>query len=277
MTKRCIIITTSILVGIMMIFTILFGVVFCAWNIDLKYQDDFVYKNQTAEILAVSKLKKGSSIFSIDRNEVASNIETAYPNLKATVNLTGFNRIKIILSNRKPLYYFVQEAVYYILDEDCKILDITNDANIANKYIKLENNFSATESTTAGQFIECEYSHICKDLFRVMYMYLGEDADNDGVLDSNEITRDDMRAQIVSIKFDKSADLYGQVDKIILTTSQGVKISIIQPEINLGIKANKAFSALRVLSDSDKACGSINVLYSYDQDNNQSIVCEYRK
>ena len=277
MTKRSVIITTSILVGLMMIFTILFGVVFCAWNIDLKYSDDFVYKNQTAEILTASKLKKGSSIFSIDRNEIASNIEMAYPNLKANVNLTGFNRVRITLSNRTPLYYFVQEAVYYILDEDCKILDITTDTSVADKYIKLENNFSASESTIAGQFVGGKYSSICSDLFKVMYMYLGEDLDNDGVLDSDTITREDMRNVIASVKFGKWTDLYGEVDQITLTTTYGVKINIVQPQININLKARVAFSALRYLPEANKTSGNINVIYDYDLDGNRSVICEYRK
>ena len=277
MTRRSVIITTSILVGIMMIFTILFGVVFCAWNIDLSYQDDFVYKNQTAEILTASKLKKGSSIFSIDRNEIANNIEIAYPNLKAKVNLTGFNRVKITLSNRTPIYYFVQEGVYYVLDEDCKILDVTNDALVADKYIKLENNFSASESTAAGQFVGGKYAVICKDLFKAMYMYLGEDIDNDGVLDNDIISRDDMRDVITSIKFSKATDMHGEVDKITLQTTYGVKINIIQPQVDLELKANKAFSAIRILSDDNKASGNINVVYDYGPDNKQLIICEYRK
>ena len=277
MTKRSVIITTSILVGIMMIFTILFGVVFCAWNIDLVYQDDFVYKNQTAEILNASKLKKGSSIFSVDRKQIASNIETAYPNLRATVNLTGLNRVKISLSNRTPLYYFVQESVYYVLDEDCKILEVTTNSAVADKYIRLENNFSATENTCAGQFVGGRYSSICSGLFKVMYMYLGEDANNDGVLDSPTITRDDMRDVIASVRFGKVNDLHGEVDKITLLTTYGVKINITDPQSNFGIKANKAFSALRTLSDANKTGGNINVIYDYDQNNNQSIVCEYRK
>ena len=276
MTKRSVIITTSILVAIMMIFTILFGVVFCAWNIDLKYQDDFVYKNQTAEIISASKIKKGSSIFSIDRNEVAGNIEAAFPNLKATVNLTGFNRVRITLSNRTPLYYFVQEGVYYVLDEDCKILDVTNNPAMADRYIKLENNFSATESTIAGQFVGGKYSSICSDLYKVMYMYLGEDMDNDGVLDNDNISRADMRNIIASIKFDKVTDLYGELDLITLTTTYGVKINIVQPQVNFDIKANKAFSALRHLSDTSKTSGNINVVYDYDTNNNQLIICEYR-
>ena len=277
MTKRSVIITTSILVGIMMIFTILFGVVFCAWNIDLVYQDDFVYKNQTAEILTASKLRKGASIFSIDRSEIANNIETAYPNLRATVNLTGLNSVKISLSNRTPTYYFVQEGVYYVLDEDCKILEVTTNSVVADKYIKLENNFSATETTQAGCFVGGKYSIICSDLFKAMYMYLGEDTNNDGVLDSEIITRDDMRDVIVSVRFSKATDLHGEVDKITLTTTYGVKINIIHPQANLGLKANKAFSALRTLSEANKAGGNINVIYDYDQNNNQSIVCEYRK
>ena len=277
MTKRSVIITTSILVGIMMIFTILFGVVFCAWNISLEYQGDSGYENQTAEILAASKLKKGTSVFGIDRTEIENNIETAYPGLKAKVNLTGFNSVRITISNRTPLYYFVQEGVYYVLDEDCKVLDITNDSFVVDKYIKLENNFSASESLAAGQFIGGKYAGICTNLFKAMYMYLGEDINNDGILDNETITRDDMRSMIASVKFGKDYDLYGEVDQITLTTTYGVKINIIQPQLDLGLKANKAFSAFRQLTSRDKTSGNINITYVYDQGNNQSIVCEYRR
>ena len=277
MTKRGVIITTSILVGITMIFTILFGVVFCAWNINVVYQGECAYRDQTAEILSASKLKKGSSIFSIDRAEISNNIEIAYPNLKAKVNLTGFNSVRIAISTRTPLYYFVQEGMYYVLDEDCKVLEVTNNSFVANEYIKLENNFSATESLTAGQFVGGRYASICTDLFKAMYMYLGDDLDNDGVLDNTSITREDMRNMVVSVKFGKDYDLYGEVDQITLTTTYGVKINIVQPQSDLGLKANKAFSAFRQLTSMDKTGGNINVIYAYDQNNNQSIVCEYRR
>ena len=86
-----------------------------------------------------------------------------------------------------------------------------------------------------------------------------------------------MRDVIASVRFGKVNDLHGEVDKITLLTTYGVKINIIDPQSNLGIKANKAFSALRTLSDANKTGGNINVIYDYDQNNNQSIVCEYRK
>ncbi len=287
MTKRAVIITSSVLVAILIAITILFGVVFRVRDIRLKFDENFCYQNQIDEIISASKLKKNSSIFKLDRDKISNNIEKAYPYARVSVNLDSLTSVKIVLSNREPMYYFVQENVYYILDEDCKILEITTDENKANPYILLDNVFSVTEQTEVGEFLDNKYTDTCTNLYKTLYLYVGEDMDNDGVLDKQNITRQDILEVIRNVKFVSENELYGKKDKLIITTDAsngyGVKITIIEPQKDLDYKINSAFSAFRALQRQDKLegtnliqSGSINIIYQYDNNGNVSVVCEYR-
>ena len=287
MTKRAVIITTSVLVAIMMAITILFGVVFRVRQITFVYDDDFVYKNQVQDILTSSQLTKNISIFELERDRIEQNIEANYPYVKARVNLSSLTSVKITLSNRTPLYYFVQDNIYYILDEDCKVLNVSTDLDDTSSCILLNNVFNATESTTAGQFLTNKYSNICTDLYKQIYsnavLNIGEDIDEDGELDEKYLDRQDMVEIIKNIQFAKVVDLSGKLDKLVMTTSYGINITVIDPQVNLGHKINSVFSALRTIIKNDKlnetdfaTKGSINVVYTYDANQKQTTICEYR-
>jgi len=283
MTKRAVIITTSILIGLIMVLTILFGVVFRVRNIDVSYSDDFRYKTQVDEIPAVSNLKKNDSIFGVKRNKIANNIESEFHYAKAEVNISGFTSVKIKLTNREPLYYVVQEAVYYIMDEDCKVLEITADTTIdgvsATEYILLDNVFEVDQHTKAGQFLNNKYTSICGGLYNALYSnaMLNLD-DGSGTLVDRYLEREDMYEIINSVKFTQVDELNGRMDKLIMTTSYGVKITIIEPQKALDLKINMAFSALRTLIErgaGEETAGTIAVRYSYDQNNIATPKCEY--
>lgn len=284
MTKRAVIISTSVIVGLVMVFTILFGVVFRVRKIDVVCGEDFYYKTQVSEIVKDSKLRKNTSTFAINRNKITKNIESAYPYARVKgVNIKGASSVKIVLSNRVPLYYFVQEAVYYILDEDGKILDITNNATLANNLIKLENNFSASDSTVAGQFVDTKYSKICKDLYVALYTNATIEVEQNGEYVQQYLEREDMCEIIDNIKFSEEYIITGKTDKLNITTSYGVKITIIEPQKDLNYKINMAFSALRALMEEDRTngstltqSGSINVIYTYDDNYHPIPVAEYR-
>ncbi|MBQ8522810.1 MAG: FtsQ-type POTRA domain-containing protein [Clostridia bacterium] len=285
MTKRAVIITSSVLVGILMIFTILFGVVFRVRDIKISFNQEFYYKTQIDEILTTSKVKKNTSIFDINRDSIQDNIEQNYPYARVDVNLSSLTSIKITLSNRTPLYYFVEEAVYYILDEDCKILNVTTNSDEANNYIKLDSVFDAGQSLRAGQFLDNKYTATCNNLYKALYSSAMIEVDNgEGVFESKYLERQDMCTIIKSIKFSQVDELNGRVDKLHLTTSYGVALTIIEPQQNLDYKINMVFSALRSLQAMDRQngttyiqSGAINLIYSYDDNNNAVLTCEYRQ
>jgi len=284
MTKKSVIITTSILISIVAIFTILFGVVFRVRKIEIKYDNNFCYKAQIGDILSDSKLSKGEGIFNVDRKQITDNIEKSYPYARVEgVNLSSFTSVEIKLSNREPLYYVVEEAVYYILDEDCKVLEITNDRTRASNYILLKDVFNIDGSVQAGDFLDSEYVDICNSLYKALYSNAILNLDNgDGGSEDRYLEREDMYEVIDGIEFNQVAEMNGKTDKLIITTSYGTKISIIEPQKDLGLKVNMAFSALRTLIEKDAekgedlaTKGTITIRYSYDINNQATIKCEY--
>ena len=288
MTKRAVIITSSVLVGILMAITILLGAVFRVREISAVYGNDFCYKAQVEDLLADSKLKKNTSIFDINRDKITQNIETNYPYARVDgVNLDSFTSVKIKLSNRAPLYYFAENEVCYILDEDCKVLESFTIQEYNNKnyqFIELNGVFSASQNIKAGQFLNNQYSSVCSNLYRALYSHAMVEVDNGlGEFEAKYLEREDMCQILTSINFKQEYELNGKVDKLVMATSYGVKMSIIEPQKDLDNKINKAFSALRVLQATDRTegttliqTGSINVDYSYDENNNSSVICEYR-
>ena len=292
MTKRSIIITTSIILGILVVITILFGAVFRVRKVKVDFTQDFYYKAQINEIISASNIKKGEGIFSVDTTKAKENIEKEFPYARVDgVNLTSFISVTISLSTRQPLYYAVQEGIYYILDEDCKVLDIINDSEEAGKYIWLENAFEIGQDVEVGDFLNGNNSSACTKLYLALYSNATlklRDVDNDGILDEHYLEREDMLNVLDSVEFATPIDdlTYGKIDKIILTTSSnyGVKIEITDTSRQLDLKVNMAFSALRKLIEEDEKngtqlakTGSIIVRYSYDENNAISLACEYRQ
>lgn len=291
MTKRSVIITTSILVGIIALMTILFGAVFRVRNINVVYGDDFKYKDHVTAIVKDSKLKKGSAIFSVDKQKVKNNIEFNYPYARVdSVSISSFVSVKIKLSNRAPLYYVAEESKYYILDEECKVLEITADENMAKKYILLNSVISIGQEVEVGEFVSNQYTPNCEKLYYALYsnavLNIGDDSNEDGNPDEKYLDREDMCNIIASIGFSQIDELEGKVTKLIISTNltdYGVRIEITCPEDNLDYKINSAFSALRelVLRDKQNATtlsksGTICVRYAYDENNNKYLKCEYR-
>ena len=287
MTKRAVLITTSILVGIITIITMLFGVVFRVRDIKLTYNSEFYYKDQINDILSVSQLKKNTSIFDIKQAQIVKNIESNYPYARVEgVNLTSFTSVSIKLSNRSPLYYFVENEICYILDEDCKVLEIVSVQEYNNKnykFIELNDVFSASQNIEVAQFINGKYSYVLNDLYVALYSNAMVDVDNgEGQFESKYLEREDMIDIIQSVAFSQDDEMCGKVDKLIMTTSYGVKLSIIEPQKDLDNKINRAFSAFRVLQSMDRQdgttliqSGKINIDYSYDENNNVKLICGY--
>lgn len=290
MTKRSVIITTSILLSIIALVAILFGFVFRVRNINVVCADDFKYKEQINLLIKDSKIKKGSAIFALDKQQAINNIESNYPYAKVeNISISSFVSVKINLSNRQPMYCVAEEDKYYILDEECKVLDITSDNTIASNYILLNSVINIGQEVVVGQFVENKYTSTCKNLYYALYssavLNIGEDNDGDGNPDAKYLEREDMCNVISSISFTTIDELDGKTTKLIINTNPtdyGVKIEITNPSENLDLKINMAFSAFRELIERDKQDGStlansgtICVRYSYDENNNVSLKCEY--
>lgn len=285
MTKRAVIITSSVIVAILMTLTILFGVVFRVRKIDVVKANNFYYSVDADEILSASKLKKNVSIFDINKDEIIGTLETEYPYARVGFNLTGFTSVKLTLSNREPIYYFVQEGVYYILDEDCKILDFSTNISVVENLIRLENIFSATENTKAGEFLNNKYSSVCNNLYSAIYTNatIEEFDDERGEYIQKYLDKKDMAEVVSSIKFSQVDELNGRMDKLHIITTYGIEMTIIEPQKDLDEKINRAFSVFRTLQQMDRQDsgtriqgGFINIIYNYDKNGHTHIISEYR-
>ena len=279
MTKRAVIIWSSVLLGLIALFTILFGVVFRVRKIEFSYGDDFCYKTQIDDIASCSGLKKGGMIFSLDRDKVEKNIEKNFPFARVeNVSIKSLTKVEIKLSSRSPLYYQAENEKYYILDEDCKVLNIVTDATQISQYILLNQVFSFGDDVEVGDFVKTSRSSVCTSLYNSLYSNAmlnigGED---------KYLEREDMCNIIKIIRFGQVTELNGKVDNIYLTTSYGCTISITEPSVNLDLKINMAFSALRKIIEQDaengtnlQASGTIVVRYGYDTNENITLKCEY--
>ncbi|MFQ6724532.1 MAG: cell division protein FtsQ/DivIB [Clostridia bacterium] len=285
MTKRAVIVSSCVLVTILIVVAILFGAVFRVRDIKVVKGDDFYYSVDNSDIISAGKLNYKTSIFDIKRDVVKNNIESSYPYARVKVNIDSITSVKILLSNRMPLYYFVQDEIFYILDEDCKILDTTSNISLVQDLVKVDNAFSVSQDVKPGTFIRGNYSQVCGNLYKAIYTNATIE-----ILDSETSTyvekylnREDICEIISNIKFSQVDELDGRVDKLHITTNYGVQINIIEPNNDLNIKINRAFSALRALQKSDRdnstslvTTGSINVEYEYDSNGNARIKCDYR-
>lgn len=279
MTKRSVIIWSSVLLGIVALFTILFGVVFRVRKIEFSYADDFCYKTQINDIASCSGLKKGGMIFALDRDKVEKDIEKNFPYARVeSVNITSLTKVEVKLSSRKPLYYQAENEKYYILDEDCKVLNIITDIEQAKQYILLNQVFNLGDTVEVGDFVKTGRAKVCTSLYNSLY--------SNAVLNiggqDKYLEREDMCTYVKIIKFGQVAELNGKVDVIYLTTSYGCTISITEPSVNLDLKINMAFSALRTIIEQDatdgtnlQASGTIVVRYAYDVNGNITLKCEY--
>lgn len=170
MSKKRIIIL-SVLLGIVTLLIILFGVVFCLRKIEispLSAEEYPLYMYQINEkgnvdtddngkkiqinltndmILKAAGLKKGTPIFSVNKEKAKNNIEKTYPSLKVvqirTVSAIG---IEIKVRQRVGMYYmqvdteFDSNIGFYVLDEELVILDklgIGYDEEVKENYTKL--------------------------------------------------------------------------------------------------------------------------------------------
>ncbi len=273
MTKRAIIISSCVVLAIIGLVAIMFGLVFRVRSISVSVSDNFMYAGQTEAIIDLTGIEKGDSVFGFNRDKIKSKVERAYPYAKLkSINVIGFSKVRINMINREGFYYVNENDKYYIVDEDCKVLEVVTDSSIASNYINATEVFNVGQEVEAGDFLNNDYSKICTELYKALYtdamLNIGEDKNADGVLDEKYLDRQDMLDIITQIKFNTLYDLDGEVSELEINTSSenyGVTIKIVAPNKKLDKKINMAFSALRVLIENDKKDGTnlakTNVIY----------------
>lgn len=252
MTKKSII-TTSILLSILALILVLFGAVFRLRQIDVEIslQEGSAVAVTKEDILTASKLKRGGSIFMVDKQTAIDNIEQTYSEIKVvqieTVNVV---KVKIVVRERVEMFYAEYQNTFYCMDEDLKVMRIfakTSESEPTN-LIKIETDIGITSNTKTCDFMNKTYAAISYDWFVAMYT---------NVMVSNRyVERADICSLVASISFEKAYALTDegenavQYTKLVLKTRSlnegaagGIVMEIANPETGLDRKVNMCFVA----------------------------------
>lgn len=252
MTKKSII-TTSILLSILALILVLFGAVFRLRQIDVEIslQEGSAVAVTKEDILTASKLKRGGSIFMVDKQTAIDNIEQTYSEIKVvqieTVNVV---KVKIVVRERVEMFYAEYQNTFYCMDEDLKVMRIfakTSESEPTN-LIKIETDIGITSNTKTCDFMNKTYAAISYDWFVAMYT---------NVMVSNRyVERADICSLVASISFEKAYALTDegenavQYTKLVLKTRSlnegaagGIVMEIANPETGLDRKVNMCFAA----------------------------------
>lgn len=127
MNKR--LMAVFICLAVLVLIVVCGAIVFTVKHIDVLVAGDNVNINK-AEIVASSGIKKGISIFTLDEQEITQNIEKVVPYAKVNdIERVFPNKVRISIEYRQAiLAVSVKNSdSYLILDEDMKILAVTND------------------------------------------------------------------------------------------------------------------------------------------------------
>lgn len=273
MTKKAKIITISIVLSILALILILFGAVFCLYKQDVVFIGDrtSTIDITNEEIIESAGLKKGRPIFSLDKETAINNIERTYPYLKVIqINTVSAIRIEISVRERYEMYYTYSDSTkkYYVLDEELKVLRISNIEPIG--ITKLESSIlgedmldilGITSNTIVSDFLSTEnYRGITYNLFVSMYnTVMIDDAGTDRYVD-----REDIKSLITKLQFAKGYTLEETYDRVILNLSNGFIIDIGKPQENFQDKVNICFSALDTLIENGETRGTIKYTYLDD-------------
>lgn len=249
------IIVTSIIGLLIASIAVLFGAVFCLRNQNVTFLDaDIVYEKQ--DIISAGGLKSGEPIFMIDKDNAISKIESAFPDIKVLqIITTDVTSIDIRICSRYATYYVENnDNIYYILDEELKVLEIVGEEPI--NLIKI--NKSIDGDYIAGDFVMTDLSALMTEMYKAVYTTK---------LPETSVGKQahiDMCAEVANVSFDKGYTLSGEYDRLIITLRSGVIIDIGRPDTDLENKMNICFTAIE---ENSYTKGRVRVYYN--RDNNE--------
>lgn len=239
MTKKSIIIS-SILLSIVALMAILFGAVFRLRNVSVEVQPGANITVTNDKIVESANLKKGKSIFMLDKQSAINNIEQTYAEIKVVqIKTTNLMSVKIIVRERKGMFYAEHNSAYYCLDEDLKVLRLTEVE--PTNLIKITTDIGITSNTKKCDFMSQDYAKITYNMFVGMYTNVK--------VEGRYAERDDMCNLVESIEIKTAHALTEdgnggfEYTNLILKTRAGVVMQIANPNTDLGRKINICFAA----------------------------------
>ena len=256
MTKKKIILI-SIISFIIILNVALFGFVFRLRNQKVAVVgEDLIYSKE--QIIETAGFENGKSIFFLDKEKATQNLESKYPYLKVIqIKTTDLLSVEIKVRARYATYYVTTNSLYFILDEDLKVLEVTEDELEVSSLIKIEANLEGLSVYTS----QCDFlgsntqKNICYNLYTAVY--------TTQLSTTGEQSHIDMCNLIKNITFSKSYTQSGDCyTRLIITTTDGFTFDIGRADDNLQRKINICFTALKSDKIVDKTNGTIRFLYN---------------
>ena len=251
MTKRSII-TAIIILFVVALNVTLFGAVFCLRKTTVMASSDVTIS--ASDIIKTASLEDGKSIFMQNKQQALNNIENAYPELKVVqIKTVSVTKLEIKVRKRYPMFYAKHNNKFYTLDEELKVLYMSNEK--PNNLILIDSSkLNITENTKQCSFLaDKNLRSITYNMFVSMY--------NTVMVNNNYAERVDIINLISSIEFGTENTPQGKYDRLILNTSAGVVIDIGRPEKDLERKINTCFVTYNLKIDYQTS-GTIKVYYN---------------
>lgn len=266
MTKKKLIGFLIMLVLITFI-VILFSFVFCVREQEVSIAHGNTITIGKSEILSAANIKEGSPIFMIDKEKATQNIENKFPYIKVIqIKTTGLRKINIIVRTRVKLYYTQYNNDYYMFDEDMKLLEISHDRPI--NLIQIEEGLlNITDETKECDFVGTAKQ---KDVLLNLYKAMTTTVSKGEGENKTYLNREDICNVLKNVSFEE----YETFDKIIITTTYGVKLDIETPVKDLDYKINICFSTINGFienANNYEKSGTIKLFYNL----NDELECKY--
>lgn len=271
MTKKGVI-WLSILLGLLVLTGVLFGAVFCLRTQNVTILGDGKIGYSKEAIIKTAGIENGKSIFLIDKDNAIKRIEETYPDIKVVqIKTTSITEIDIQIRLRHEMFYHKIEKNYYILDEDLKVLRITNEDDVGfvepTDLIKIDDGLKKISiSTKICDFVgTITQQNATRNLYIAMVSAVTK---TDGT-NTVYFNREDVRSAIKIIKFEE----FDTFNKILIETNEGVILDIEAPETDMTHKINVCYATIKKFveegNDKEKS-GTIRIYY--DTNGNQKNV-----
>ena len=278
MSKKGIILLTIIAFFIVLT-AVLFSTVFCLRTQNVLVVGDTPIVLSKKEIIETAGLKKGESIFMLDKEKATNNIETKYPNIKVVhIKTKSITEIEIQVRARHEMCYAIYNNSYYVLDEELKVLDIiendveaTEEINEITQLTRIEAGLLNIKSTTKI----CNFvgNKLQKTTMSKLYLaMITTVTKTEGSGDEEHevyLTRSDVCDMIKEVSFEE----HETYNKILIKTKYGVVLDVENPSKQLQHKINICFSTIKALIDegeNKEKSGTIKIYY--DIENHQKCI-----
>lgn len=269
------VIALSIIALLLVTAGVLFGAVFCLRSQSVKVVGDSPITISKEDIISTAGLKKGQSIFLIDKEKALNNIEAKFPYVKVIqIKTTSLTEIEFVVRARHKMFYAEDDTKYYIMDEELKVVDIAEKSGevVPEEISKLIhiNNFDIDSSTFVCDFIGSdEQRKATYELYNAMINSVKKGEGEDVAY----IDREDVKTEIREVEFNS----FKTFNTITITTKYGVKLNIENPQNEMSNKVNLCYIAINQYLSSEEVeqqekatKGTIKIYY--DIENTQKII-----